>query len=112
VKKDYTTSFEWFVKVVEENLNPENTHVCVLNEEYDQGVDSSIIYSLEPESFIYGEAHFYLGTIFKNCQGSTKDKEKAVEHFELAVSYGSKKAQSFIKKRARFLNKIKEFYHH
>jgi hypothetical protein len=70
-----------------------------------------MIYSLESESFIYGEAHCYLGTIFKNCQGSTKNKEKAAVYFELAVSYGSKKAQSFIRKRTRFLNKIKEFYH-
>jgi hypothetical protein len=52
VKKDYTTSFEWFAKVAEENLKPENAHVYVLNEEYVQGVNTSKIYFLELESMI------------------------------------------------------------
>jgi TPR repeat protein len=70
VNKDYTTSLEWFAKVVVENSIPGTTHVCVFNE----GVDGSKIYSLEPESFFYGEAHFYLGTMFKNGQGTIVDE--------------------------------------
>jgi TPR repeat protein len=93
VKKDYTTSFEWFAKVVEENLNPGATHVCVMDRKPDQHVDSSKIYFLEPESFIYGKAHVYLGTMLKKGQGAVKNKEKAEEHFKMAVSYRSKKAQ-------------------
>jgi TPR repeat protein len=108
VSKDYTTSFEWFEKVITEKLKLGATHVCVLNE----GVYSSKTYSLEPESFIYGEAHFYLGIMFKNGQGTVKNKEQAEKHFKLAVSYGSEKKQNSMKKRVRLLNKIKGFYHH
>jgi TPR repeat protein len=93
VSKDYITSFEWFEKVITEKLKLRATHVCVANEKSDQDVEKSKIYSLEPESFIDGEAHFYLGIMFKKGQGAVKNKEKAAEHLELAVSCGSEKAQ-------------------
>jgi TPR repeat protein len=58
---------------------------------------------LEPESFFYGEAHFYLGTMLKKGQGPLKNKKEAARHFELAVSYGSEKAQSITMKLSRFI---------
>jgi tetratricopeptide (TPR) repeat protein len=76
VSKDYTTSFEWFETVIAEELELGATHVCVANGKPDQDVEKSKIYSLEPESFIYGEVHFYLGTMFKNGQGTVKNKKK------------------------------------
>jgi TPR repeat protein len=98
--------------VITEKLKLDATHVCVVNGKPDQDVEKSKIYSSEPESFIYGEAHFYLGIMFKKGQGIVKSKEKAAEHLESAVSYGSEKAQKTLKKMTGFLGKMKGFYHH
>ncbi|KAI8882326.1 HCP-like protein [Backusella circina FSU 941] len=94
VNKDYAISYEWFTKVIKENVTGYSEYVCVLTKKCDEA-NSEIqkVYSIEPESFIYGETHYFLGMMSKNGQGTTVDRKKAEEHLKMAISYGCVKAK-------------------
>ncbi|KAI8875574.1 HCP-like protein [Backusella circina FSU 941] len=106
VSKNYATSFEWFTRVVERKVEIGPTYVCVLNEKHHSVLPNSRkpkVYSLEPESYIYGEAHHYLSDMFKNGRGTYADQAKALEHLNIAYTYGSIKEQEFNSKVVRDL---------
>ncbi|KAI8878795.1 HCP-like protein [Backusella circina FSU 941] len=74
------------------------TYISVMNEKwYPNTANSKIrkVYSLESESFMYGEVDYYLATMFKNGRGTAIDQDKAAEHLETSISYGSVKAREF-----------------
>jgi TPR repeat protein len=96
VDKDHVTSFVWFTKIIEQKVKYAVRHTCVLNENNaEDEVESkkTKTYTIEQEPFLYGEAHWYLGTMLENGQGTAIDREMANKHFKMATSYGCVRAQ-------------------
>jgi TPR repeat protein len=98
VAQDYFASFEYFERVLEGNCEESSTHVLVDNgtESNSHSDQQKKRYSYVSERIIYGESHFYLGTMNEKGQGTSQDHEKALEHFKRSHSYGIDRAKKFI----------------
>lgn len=96
IDEGYATSFEWFTKIVEQEVKYEVRHTCILNEncaEDEVELKKQNIYAIEQEPFLYGEANWYLGTMLENGQGTVVHQEKAKEYFKTATSHGCVRAE-------------------
>jgi TPR repeat protein len=69
VDQNYKEALLWFTKVTSSCRSPKKVHVFI--EENSDATKcmtgpSKRIYSLQPESRIYGEAHYYIGLMYNN----------------------------------------------
>ncbi|KAI8875450.1 hypothetical protein K501DRAFT_280360 [Backusella circina FSU 941] len=96
---DATAAFDFFERIVKEELIEDNTYVLVEVEndtESETLFDQRKKYSVVSESIISGEAYLYLGIMNENGQGTTQDHQKALNHFKLSYSYGIERAKAYL----------------
>jgi hypothetical protein len=76
VSQDFFASFKYFVRVLEGNCEEYNTYVLIENDtESDSPTDQEKKkYSYVSERILYGEAHFYLGIMNEQGQGTSQDQ--------------------------------------
>jgi TPR repeat protein len=91
VDQNYKEALNCFTKVTKSTIDPEQLHVFVednSNETDDMDVLSKRTYSLQPDSRIYGEAHYYTGLMYNNGFFVVQDKKRAQNYFKMAHIHG------------------------
>jgi TPR repeat protein len=53
-------------------------------------------YSLQPESRIYGEVHYYIGVMYNNGFFVNQDEEGAQNYFKIAHIHGVERAKKLL----------------
>jgi TPR repeat protein len=100
VDRNYKEALLWFRKVTNSTLDRENLHVSI-DENGDDAEDvtgsSKRTYSLQPESRIYGEAHYYIGLMHNSGFFVDQDKEVAQNYFKMAHIHGVERANNLLK---------------
>jgi TPR repeat protein len=100
VDQNYKESLLWFRKVTNSTPSPKELHVFI-EENSDGAKDvsrpSKRTYSLQPESRIYGEVHYYIGLMYKSGYFVNQDEERAQSYFKMADIYGAVRAKNLSK---------------
>jgi TPR repeat protein len=100
VDRNYKEALLWFRKVTNSTLDREKLHVSI-DENGDDAEDvtgsSKRTYSLQPESRIYGEAHYYIGLMHNSGFFVDQDKEVAQNYFKMAHIHGVERANNLLK---------------
>jgi TPR repeat protein len=98
VDQNHKTALFWFTKVAVADIDPQQLHVFVEENGDDaEGVTGSSkrTYSLQYESRIYGEAHYYIGVMYNNGFFVDQDEEGAQNYFKMAHVHGVERAKNY-----------------
>ncbi|KAI8879762.1 hypothetical protein K501DRAFT_276209 [Backusella circina FSU 941] len=87
VDQNYTEALLWLAKAA--NSSPDLNELYVFLEDTSHETEDITkspkrTYSLQPETIIYGEAHYYIGLMYNNGYGVDQDKERAQNYFKIA----------------------------
>jgi TPR repeat protein len=99
VDLNHKAALFWFTKVTGANIDPQQLHVFVEDNGNDaKGVTGFLMrtYSLQPESRIYGEAHYYIGVMYNNGLFVDQDEEGAQNYFKMAHVHGVERAKKLL----------------
>jgi TPR repeat protein len=99
VEQNYKEALIWFTKIANSSPDPNKLHVFI-EENTDNAEDvtgsSKRTYSLQPDSRIYGEAHYYIGLMYNNGFFVDQDKERAQNYFKMAHIHGVERAKKYL----------------
>ncbi|KAI8880317.1 HCP-like protein [Backusella circina FSU 941] len=96
VDRNYKEALLWFAKAAHSSPDSNELHVFLEdNDDVTEDITESPkrAYSLQPETVIYGAAHYYIGLLYNNGYGVDQDKGKAGNYFKMAHIYGVKRAK-------------------
>jgi TPR repeat protein len=100
IDQNYKEVLLWFTKLTNSKPGPNKLHVFIEeNSDHTKDMTGSPkrTYSLQSESRIYGEAHYYIGLMYKNSYFVNQDEDRAQSYFKMAYIYGAKRSIKLLK---------------